>query len=154
MMRYLTAIAASLLGLAAMSAAAQTVGYTMDPKLITQIETSVRLPRYADKLDNYVRYYGGVILKVRGPDGKVSSRPVIAGVFISLRSRPQAKGQAVAGVAGVYVLPVGDGFPYFFDGGCELMSVIYDPKAGKFLPSDMSTGRIEPDADARCNGYA
>ena len=123
MIRELTVLLAAVI----VSAAAPSSGAPDDDAILDKIEQQVQLPERAGILSSYGRYY--YQLPSQGSPEQVVGVYIKAGTFGIKQPRSGREWRAQ------------DQIPRIADGGCSVVTVIYDVKASRIV-------------SARCNGYA
>lgn len=150
------ALATLMLGLAA-QAGAQTVTRLADAATVKKLETQVKMPAGAARLETYVRYYGVGKVQLYKPDGALETREVLVGTYLAstLAQNRQYAANGVTGVIGARAVPVGKSLPTIDDGGCSVVTVYYDLDKQELIPLPAyDPAKGEYLATAICNGVA
>ena len=102
-----------------------------DPTAVAHFESLVKLPRGADSLARYDRYYAGVY---------ISGRKVIEGVYVEIERDFRSGPNPPRPRPSVHIVTP-KRLPMIADGGCSVVTVFYDVKTDKAAGAD-------------CNGLA
>jgi hypothetical protein len=123
-------LAAALL----LASSTNQVTSTLDTKVVARLEAELRLPRIAEPLDHYARFYtsirGGSVddLPLSTIKDGVPIRPgepLVVAIFALPKAWPGL-------MPGPHIVDL-KRFPQFFDGGCWAVNVVYDPVRNVFV---------------------
>jgi len=122
------------------------------PSIITaptvrSIESQVVMPRGADRLASYDRYY---MLDW------IEQREVVAGRFLQrlpYRRRERSGAVPVPGIPGAFTVARGGRLPNISDGGCTVVTIYFDIGTWKMIPIQYMGDEDEPELGL-CNGIA
>jgi hypothetical protein len=121
------------------------------PELVRKLESQLIMPRSAQPLDRYDRYYASAKLQVDSPTGP-KSLDVVEGVFLQYDIEGHRSGAApVEGAPGAFIVRWAQ-LPMIADGGCSVITVFFDRTAKRFVQAGGDQGA--PAASGVCNGVA
>jgi hypothetical protein len=120
------------------------------PDTVRLIENKVVMPRGADPLAEYDRFY----MLITVPDKGRPSRDVVQGRFMLRTQGTHFRKGAVAvpGIPNTFTIERGGRLPNIADGGCYVVTVYFDLTSGELMELVQYEG-AKPEL-AICNGYA
>lgn len=111
------------------------------------IESQMVMPRGAAPLMNYDRYY---MLN------RIGELVVVEGRFMQrdpYERQPPEGSRPVPGVPGAFTIQRGGRLPDVADGGCSVVTILFDIRTRKLLPVQWEGDKQEPELGI-CNGFA